>query len=290
MVLDASSGNPIMLISCSQLVTERLYPHAILPPHHSTSLRLRDPHFNPKTDIATAAGCTTCTFIEDTSNCWTAVLYFKARNGSLKGAPQKGNVRFESANGGGQTLFFRQPTNTGLKRASTRSGETLYFPNTTCAVGIMANARLPTCCDGVNYDSADQQSHAAYPQSGTFENGGPCPSTHSVHVSQLLYETPFVSSNGDPTGYGTHAGYLFCWKGESMQRAMEANCDVSCPTLKSQTIAQANKCFKSMNVKEDIDGCHVAAIHHLLHHTRHHQQDEPSEVPLSNAPNQSTAI
>ena len=63
------------------------------------------------------------------------------------------------------------------------------------------------------------------------------------------------SDHAFSTGYGTHAGYLFCWKGDSMQRAMEANCDVSCPTLKSQTIAQANKCFKSMNVKEDIDGC-----------------------------------
>ncbi|KAH8781501.1 hypothetical protein F5882DRAFT_451302 [Hyaloscypha sp. PMI_1271] len=234
MVLDASSGNTIMLLSCSQLTLILVNPGDP-----------RTPHLHRWT------GCTTCTFIEDISNCWTAVLYFKARNGSLKGAPQKGNVRFESANGGGQTLF---PTNAGLKRASTRSGETLYFPNTTCAVGIMANARLPTCCDEVNYDSADQQSHAAYPQSGTFENGGPCPSTHSVHVSQLLYETPFVSSNGDPTGDGTHAGYLFCGRGDSMQRAMEANCDVSCPTLKSQTIAPANKCFKSMNVKEDIDG------------------------------------
>jgi hypothetical protein len=36
---------------------------------------------------------------------------------------------------------------------------------------------------------------------------------------------------------------------------MNANCDVSCPTLKTQTIAQANKCVKSMNVIEDIDSC-----------------------------------
>jgi hypothetical protein len=40
-----------------------------------------------------------------------------------------------------------------------------------------------------------------------------------------------------------------------MQRTMNASCDVSCPTLKTQTIAQANKCLKSMNVKEDVDSC-----------------------------------
>ncbi|PMD53694.1 uncharacterized protein K444DRAFT_646623 [Hyaloscypha bicolor E] len=258
MVLDAPSGNATMLLSCSQLVTERLDPYAIPPPHHSTSLH----HVH---------------FIEDISNYWTAVLYFKARNGTFKRVPQKGNVRFESANGGGQTLFhtayggsgkvnvtafnpvgffspkFRRPAYTGLKRASTRSGEILYFPNTAYAVGIVANARFPTCRDGVNYDSADQQSHAAYPQSGTFENGGPCPSTHPVHIPQLFYETAWVTTKfNDKLLWPTDGSQPF---GNSMQRAMNANCDVSCPSLKTQTIAQANKCLKSMNVKEDVDSC-----------------------------------
>jgi len=60
---------------------------------------------DPNTDISTTADCTTCTFTEDFSNYWTAVLYFKARNRTFKRVPQKGNVGFETANGGGQTVY-----------------------------------------------------------------------------------------------------------------------------------------------------------------------------------------
>ncbi|KAE9366079.1 hypothetical protein N431DRAFT_472643 [Stipitochalara longipes BDJ] len=316
LALIAPNVNAIMRFSCSQLVTERLDP--LVNPgvpqtphlHQVVGGNAFNVTMDPNTDISTTADCTTCTFTEDFSNYWTAVLYFKARNGTFKRVPQKGNVGFESANGGGQTVYytayggsnkvnvtafkpgfrmlvgdpfartkdavspkFRQLTYTCLKTASTRTGETLYFPNTTCAVGLMSNVRFPTCWDGINTDSADHMSHVAYPTSGTFESGGPCPSSHPVHIPQLFYETvwdttkfndkslwptdgsqPFVWSNGDPTGYGIHADYVFGWKGDSLQRAMNANCDVSCPTLKTQTIAQANKCVKSMNVKEDIDG------------------------------------
>lgn len=55
---------------------------------------------DPKNNISTIATCTTCTFSEDFSNYWTAVLYFRARNGTFKRVPQKGNVNFETANGG----------------------------------------------------------------------------------------------------------------------------------------------------------------------------------------------
>lgn len=47
-------------------------------------------------------------------------------------------------------------------------------------LGIMANRYFPTCWDGVNLDSPDHRSHVAYPESGTLESGGRCPSTHPV--------------------------------------------------------------------------------------------------------------
>jgi len=31
-------------------------------------------------------------------------------------------------------------------------------------------------------------SHMAYPESGSFETGGPCPASHPVRMSQLFYE------------------------------------------------------------------------------------------------------
>ena len=79
------------------------------------------------------------------------------------------------------------------------------------------------CWDGVNLDSPDHKSHVAFPASGSFESGGPCPASHPVKIPQILYEVawdttpfndpndwpedgsqPFVFSMGDGTGYGTH--------------------------------------------------------------------------------------
>jgi hypothetical protein len=68
-------------------------------------------------------------------------------------------------------------------------------------------------------------------------------------------EQPFVWSNGDQTGYGAHGDYVFGWKGDALQRAMDADCNVACPTLKSQGIPTGNGCTQQMKVKEDIDGC-----------------------------------
>jgi hypothetical protein len=84
------------------------------------------------------------------------------------------------------------------------------------------------CWDGVNLDSPDHRSHVAYPESGSFESGGPCPASHPVHIPQILYEVawdtrafndpndwpedgsqPFVFSMGDPTGYVSAAVKMF---------------------------------------------------------------------------------
>mgnify|MGYP002620493591 CR=1 FL=1 len=178
-------------------------------------------------DIAEKATCTTCQFSEDFSNYWTAVLFFRARNGSYHRVPQRPNVGFEGGNGGmtvyymqdGLATFqqtsrvtafktgfrmlvgeasargkeeakrFRQITYTCLQDLYTRYPETLDFPKQPCPEGIMANVRFPTCWDGKNLDSPDHISHMAYPESGTFESGGPCPASHPIHVPQLMYET-----------------------------------------------------------------------------------------------------
>jgi hypothetical protein len=66
---------------------------------------------------------------------------------------------------------------------------------------------------------------------------------------------PFVWSSGDATGYSTHADYLFGWKDDSLQRAMDAHTYVQTPTLKTQTIANQNKCTVKDMVGEDFDSC-----------------------------------
>lgn len=113
---------------------------------------------------------------------------------------------------------------------------------------------------------------------------GACPSSHPVRVPQLAYETmwnttafndksmwptdgsqPFVWSTGENKGYSTHGDYVFGWKGDSLQKAMDStcmfqNCGNGKP-LKSQSMAQANKCgVKNWTPDEVNEGCKLSAV------------------------------
>lgn len=46
---------------------------------------------------------------------------------------------------------------------------------------------------------------------------------------------------------------MFGWKGDALQKAMDSNCNINCPQLKTQSIATGNKCAQQQKVKEDID-------------------------------------
>jgi len=115
-----------------------------------------------------------------------------------------------------------------------------------------------------------------------FQNSGPCPSSHPVRVPQVAYETlwdttqfnnmwpkdgsqPFVLSFGDKLGYGTHADYVFGWKGDSLQRAMDNGCMFqACENgrpLQSQSVAAMNACSVKSSVSENIDGCKSLCMH-----------------------------
>jgi hypothetical protein len=108
-----------------------------------------------------------------------------------------------------------------------------------------------------------------------FQAAGPCPASHPVRMPQLAYETlwdtaqfanmwpkdgsnPFTLSYGDVKGYGTHADYLFGWKGDSLQKAMDSNCMFNAcengKPLKSQGVAAMNKCQAKKAIQEDVDG------------------------------------
>ncbi|KAI0403825.1 hypothetical protein F4802DRAFT_271365 [Xylaria palmicola] len=167
---------------------------------------------------------------------------------------------------------------TCLETILTRGYETPNFPARPCPAGIMAIHHFPACWDGVNLDSPDHQAHMYSTTRGYFQEAGPCPASHPVRVPQLAYETmwdttgfaglwprdgsqPFVWSFGDAHGYGTHADYMFGWKGDSLQRAMDDACmfhNCGSPDhpgiLKTQSVADMNACAVRSTVVEDTDG------------------------------------
>jgi hypothetical protein len=113
-------------------------------------------------------------------------------------------------------------------------------------------------------------------QNEAFTNAKPCPSSHPVRMPHVAYETlwdttqfntmwpkdgsnPFFLSYSDNKGYGTHADYVFGWKDDSLQKAMDNSCMFqACENgkpLKSQGVAAMNACAVKSSVKENIDGC-----------------------------------
>tara|TARA_R110002060_G_scaffold4297_12_gene6840 strand:+ start:312 stop:596 length:285 start_codon:yes stop_codon:yes gene_type:complete len=69
---------------------------------------------------------------------------------------------------------------------------------------------------------------------------------------------------GDSTGYATHGDYVFGWKGDSLQKAMDSSCMFqACGNgrpLLSQNAAAINKCKVKKTVTEDTEGCRFATI------------------------------
>jgi hypothetical protein len=268
-----------------------------------------------KINPGNTATCTTCTFSEDFSNYWTAVMFFKAKNGTFKRVPQYANADLTAGINGGMTVYYTQQDfssngnqkitafkpgfrmtvgspkldqsageaaahhglrYTCLQTVMTRFPESQEFPKGKCPAGIMAVHHFPSCWNGKDLDSPDHQSHMYNNAKEAFAVGGACPSTHPIRMPQVAYETlwdtskfndlwdpskdpnPFYWSTGDNKGYSTHADYLFGWKGDALQKAMDSSCMFQgCENgkpLKSQSAADMNKCNVKSSVHEEFDG------------------------------------
>jgi hypothetical protein len=58
------------------------------------------------------------------------------------------------------------------------------------------------------------------------------------------------------TGYGQHGDYVFGWKDNSLQHAMDNHCfGPTCNGLTTQGFDKANQCTVKKTVREDTEGC-----------------------------------
>jgi hypothetical protein len=97
---------------CSTLTIQRLDP--IVEPGRAPSAHLHQivggNAFNStmKGDVGEQGSCTTCTFTEDFSNYWTAVMFFKHPNGTYKRVPIMQNTALPNGINGGMTVYYTQ--------------------------------------------------------------------------------------------------------------------------------------------------------------------------------------
>lgn len=222
---------PMMRFQCSQLVVDRIDPlvnPGVTPSPHLHQI-VGGNSFNATLthDLPSTSTCTSCTFSDDFSNYWTAVMYFKARNGTFKRVPQVPNEGLKG--NGGVTVYYipdaknktgvkafqkgfrmlvgdaaataKQPNRKVCHRCMPKSGDnsnlncaspdSQELPKGTCAGGIRTVITFPTCWDGKNLDSPDHKSHLAYATGAGANDVGPtgtCPETHPVVIPQVMYE------------------------------------------------------------------------------------------------------
>jgi hypothetical protein len=97
---------------CSTLTIQRLDP--VVQPGRLPSAHLHQVvggnAFNAtmKGDVGEQGTCTTCTFSEDFSNYWTAVMFFKHANGTYKRVPIMQNTALPNGINGGMTVYYTQ--------------------------------------------------------------------------------------------------------------------------------------------------------------------------------------
>lgn len=116
----------------------------------------------------------------------------------------------------------------------------------------------------------------SYGRSVGATGGGSCPASHPVKVPQVMYElmwnvstfmdrsifpadgsNPFIYSM-NLGGPAAHGDYVFGWKGDSLQQAMDKRCNLNrdCPAagLHYQPPEVYNNCNIPQQAPEEVDG------------------------------------
>ncbi|KAL2261488.1 hypothetical protein VTK26DRAFT_4063 [Humicola hyalothermophila] len=221
---------------------------------------------HPSRDLQAVSTCTTCQFSEDFSNYWTAVMYFRAQNGSYKRVPQRDNHQFETANAGltvysTQDAIYDQAQKSKVTAFKPVGVEPLHSPNTRAGTARTWTART-TRRTWPTRRRARSRAAARARRATRCRSGRPC--TRSCGT-----RAPSTSSTGPRTGATRSCGrlatrpgagptatnYVFGWKDDTLQRIPDAPCwfYTNCETEsrpKLQSVEDMNKCALKTVVDE----------------------------------------
>jgi hypothetical protein len=136
-----------------------------------------------------------------------------------------------------------------------------------CSYGFATEVTFPSCWNGKKLDPSNPNAHMAYPNNNAvgLEN---CPTTHRVARFPTIFiefwydissfnnqysstSSPWVLSNGDPTGYGFHADFLNGWEKGVLAKATAetGGCDCGCGCGNEEM----KQCFGADNVNDESD-------------------------------------
>jgi hypothetical protein len=190
---------------------------------------------------------------------WANVTGFPEDFSMMAGFPNK---RADGDNPAGVRWGCHQPDGRDEKIFS--NGFPTGFQS--CKYGFASEVSFPSCWNGKKVDSKNPHAHMAYPSNDGGVGIQNCPVTHraarfptvfiefwydisSFDTQYDVHSSPWVISNGDPTGYGFHADFMNGWEKDVLEQAIQEKGGCNCGCACSQ--AEIEKCFGSANVNKD---------------------------------------
>jgi len=206
---NAAAQFNMLRFACSQLTVDRVDP--LVNPgmkytphlHQIVGGNSFNVTMDPANDPATLSTCTSCTFAQDKSNYWTAVMFFKHKNGSYIRVPQVGN-------GGPQGKLINKG---GLDVYYIPSGKTTAFKK-----GFRMLAGQAANTDPKKVKSA-AICHRCWTSTseGNFVGGAPCTGTDTVDIPSdpkckmirqtIIFPTCWDGKNIDSPDHQSHVAY-----------------------------------------------------------------------------------
>ncbi|KAI0474954.1 hypothetical protein GGR56DRAFT_675132 [Xylariaceae sp. FL0804] len=210
----------MLRFACSQLVVDRIDPLVnpgfVYTPHlhqlvGGSSLNTT---MDPATHNQSLSSCTSCTFAEDKSNYWTAVMFYQARNGSYRRVPQVGDggPQGQLVNNGGLDVYYIPGFGTD---GSQTNATTAFAPGFRMLAGDAAQTNASAVdgaalCHRCWTDSSDAPD-------APFVGGAPCTGDDTVEIpsdpsckmirQNIIFPTCWDGVNLDSPDHQSHVAY-----------------------------------------------------------------------------------